>query len=262
VPDPAYEHLTGIIDEYGDHIDYYTIWSEPDACGGGGIKCIEPADYLNLLAQASVTIDNWDPEAKVAIAPVVLFHAQDDLDALLGSDRIDDVDVIQWHGVYNVRPDDDPPSGEESTAQYYADYPDIVADVVATARTNGFTGDFWSTEITYCSCAYDRGCPASDPRLSDIATATCYARSIVLHLAMDVGVSTKSYADTAGPVTFATLARLNTMLAGTAPMDAMVELDPEPPEVRVFGFTTADGDTLLVVWSDVAVIHPADNQPT
>ena len=78
---------------------------------------------------------------------------------------------------------------------------------------------------------------------------------------MDIGVSSKTYADSAGPATFATLARLNTMLAGTAPLEVAVELEPEPPEAAVFGFTTNDGDTMLGIWSDVAVVHPADLQP-
>ncbi|MDJ0499121.1 MAG: hypothetical protein QNJ89_14910, partial [Acidimicrobiia bacterium] len=238
------DYLSGIVERYRGRIQYYTIWSEPDACGGGGIKCIEPTDYIALAERVIPVMRQIDPDAQVAIAPVVLFHARDYMAALLESDVLREFDVIQWHGIYNVIPGADP------VGQYYDDYATIVADIKAKADANGFAGEFWCTEITFCSSAYDAGCPSPEPPLSDLQTAKYYARSLLLHLGMDVGTSYKTYRDTTGPVTFATLSRLHTLLAGTRPADIAVEINPEAGDIATFGFTTAHGRQMLALWID------------
>jgi hypothetical protein len=238
------DYLSDIVERYQGRIQYYTIWSEPDACGGGGIKCIEPADYVALAERVIPVIRRLDPTAKVAVAPVVLFHARDYMAELLEAEVIDEFDVIQWHGIYNVIPGADP------GGQYYDDYTAIVADIKDRATANGFTGEFWCTEITFCSSDYDAGCPSPDPPLSDLQTAKYYARSIVQHLGMDVGTSYKTYRDTTGPVTFAAIGRLHTLLAGTSPAEIAVEIDTDAGDIATFGFATAGGHKMLALWID------------
>lgn len=240
-------YLRSIVQRYRGRIEYYTIWSEPDACGGGGIKCIEPADYVALAERAIDVVRDIDPTAKVALAPVVLYHARDYLTALLQSTVIDEFDVIQWHGVYNVVPGDTP------VGRYYDDYPAIVEEIKRTAVARGFTGEFWGTEITYCVTAFDAGCPAADPPLSDVQAATYYARALLVHLWLDVGTSSKTYRDTSGPVTFATIGRLHTLLAGTSPARTEVEVDTDATDVVSGAFETDDGDLLFALWVDHAV---------
>ncbi len=240
------DYVSFMVERYRGRIQYYTIWSEPDACGGGGVKCIEPADYVALAGRVIPVIRELDPQAKVALAPVVLFYARDYMATLLESDVIAMFDVIQWHGIYNVTPGDTP------TGRYYDDYPSIAAGIKDTAAANGFEGEYWSTEITFCSVDDDPGCPRPDPLLSDAQVANYYARSIVLHLGIDIGTSYKTYRDTTGPVTFATFGRLHTLLAGTTPVHIDVDIETEAADVVTVGFITAGGDEMLALWIDQA----------
>jgi hypothetical protein len=238
------DYISFMVDRYRGRIDYYTIWSEPDACGGGGVKCIEPSDYVALAKRVIPVIRELDPQAKVALAPVVLFHARDYMATLVESDVIAMFDVIQWHGIYNVTP------GDNEVGRYYDDYPAIIAAIKDTAAANGFAGEYWSTEITWCDSSFDLGCPPADPPLSDVQVAKYYARSIVLHLGMDIGTSYKTYRDTSGPVTFATFGRLHTLLAGTTPLDIDVEIETEATNVAAAAFATSSGDKMLALWID------------
>jgi hypothetical protein len=235
-----------MVERYRGRIQYYTIWSEPDACGDGGIKCIEPADYVALAGRVIPVIREFDPQAKVALAPVVLFYARDYMATLLESDAIAMFDVIQWHGIYNVTPGDTP------IGRYYDDYSTIAAGIKDTAAAYGFEGEYWSTEITFCSIDDDPGCPRPDTPLSDVQVAKYYARSIVLHLGMDIGTSYKTYRDTTGPVTFAAFGRLHTLLAGTTPVDIDVEIDTEATDIATAAFATSSGDEMLALWIDRA----------
>ena len=47
--------------------------SEPDACGGSQIKCIEPLDYIELARQTIPVIRQEDLQAQVVSAPNVLY---------------------------------------------------------------------------------------------------------------------------------------------------------------------------------------------
>jgi hypothetical protein len=240
------DYIRFIVARYRGRIQYYTIWSEPDACGDGGIKCIEPADYLALAERVIPVIHEVDPGAKVAIAPVVLFYARDYMETMIESDVIADFDVIQWHGIYNATVGDTP------LGRYYDEYPEIVAGIKDTAAAHGFEGEYWATEITYCAVDYDSGCPPPDPPLSDVQVAKYYARSFVAHLGMDVGTSYKTYRGTTGPVTFAVFGRSHTLLSGTTPLDIDVEIDTAATDIATAAFTTAVGNSLFALWVDGA----------
>ena len=242
------DYISFIVERYRGRIQYYTIWSEPDACGDGGVKCIEPDDYLALAERVIPVIREIDPQAKVALAPVVLFHARDYMASLVASDVISMFDVIQWHGVYNVT------VGDTAIGRYYEEYPSIIADIRETAAANGFEGEYWCTEITYCEIR-NSGCPHSDPPLSDRQVATYYGRSIVSHLGMNIGTSYKTYRDTTSPVTFAVFGRLHTLLAGTTPTSLDVEIDTEATDIATAAFSTSS-DEMLALWIDHA---PSDD---
>ncbi|MFX0185202.1 MAG: hypothetical protein ACFE95_19140, partial [Candidatus Hodarchaeota archaeon] len=113
-----------VVSHYKGRVQYYTIWSEPDA---GGIKHIEVEDYINLVRRTVPVIHEEDPQAKVSIAPNVLYFAQQYLSAILESDIMTMVDVVQWHGIYNVLPID-PFYGD-----YYYQYPAIIEGIRQTA---------------------------------------------------------------------------------------------------------------------------------
>ena len=61
-----------------------------------------------------------DPQAKVVLAPVVLYFGRDWLFTLLDSDVIQLFDVIDWHPFYDAAPD------LELFGIYYYDYPSII----------------------------------------------------------------------------------------------------------------------------------------
>ena len=59
-------------DQFGDQIDVYQIWDEPNLSDGWGGLDPRPADYANLLAEASIQVKSIDPDAQIlaaALAP-------------------------------------------------------------------------------------------------------------------------------------------------------------------------------------------------
>ena len=117
-------------------VQYYSIWSEPDACGGAGIKCVEVDDYINLARRTIPVIREEDPEAKIVLAPVVLFfqNARDFIFTVLDSDVIQLFDVIDWHPFYGAAPD------IEFFGNYYYDYPSIIAEIKQRASARSLRG--------------------------------------------------------------------------------------------------------------------------
>ena len=55
-----------VVRHFKGRVQYYTIWSEPDYCGDSQIKCIETADYINLVRLTIPVIHDEDPQARVA----------------------------------------------------------------------------------------------------------------------------------------------------------------------------------------------------
>lgn len=223
----------------------YTIWSEPDACGG--IKCVEPDDYIELVRQVIPVIREEDPQATVAIAPVVLFFERDWLPAVLSSDVASMFDVIQWHGQYGPAPDD------AVTGSYYYEYPGIVEEIKETAEAHGFRGEYWSTEMGWCPADADPPCENPDhpwdPVSTDKIAAKYLARAVVTHLGMDIaaGISHEH-----GPWYEPTERRLATVMAGAAPTDLAADISGDPTSVRLqsFGFELPDGERLFALWTD------------
>ncbi len=97
------EYMRLFVGHFKGRIQYYTIWTEPDACPS--IKCIEALDYLELSRQTIAVIHEEDPQAKAVTAPVVLYFGRDLLDTLVGSDVIQLFDVISTHPMYDAAPD-------------------------------------------------------------------------------------------------------------------------------------------------------------
>jgi O-antigen ligase len=53
---------------YGDRVDHYQIWDEPNIAPHWGAKEIEPAAYGQLLREASIQIHAVDPDAVIILA--------------------------------------------------------------------------------------------------------------------------------------------------------------------------------------------------
>lgn len=242
-----------IVRHFKGRVANYTIWSEPDNCGQeGGIKCVEPDDYVELAHRVIPVIRDEDPQATVAIAPVVLFFERDWLPAVLSSGVAPMFDVIQWHGQYGPAPDD------EVTGSYYYEYPEIVEEIRELAEANGFRGEFWSTEMGWCPADADPPCENPDhpwdPVTTDKVAAKYVARAVVMHLGMDV---TAGITHEHGPWYEPTERRLATVMAGATSTDLAVDISGDATSVRIqsFGFELPDGDRLFAVWTDEAAVE-------
>lgn len=250
------DYVRFVVSHYKGRVQYYTIWSESDACPG--IKCIEAEDYINLVRLTVPVIHEEDPQAKVAIAPNVLFFAQDYLTTVLESDIMTMVDVVQWHGVYDVQPSD-PFYGD-----YYYDYPGIIEEIKQTAAAHGFDGAYWASEITWCSQEFPHCHPSDQPwgmPKTDKQAAKYYARSIVMHLGMDIGVGTQPWLQEIpnwAPWTLPTTRNLYTVMAGTRPIVYSIDIEREPANTLTYSFALPIGDRLFALWTDG---EAADDDP-
>ena len=241
------DYVRFVVSHYKGRVQYYTIWSEPDACPG--IKCIEPNDYIDLVRLTVPVIHEEDPQAKVSIAPNVLFFARDYLSAILESEIMTMVDVVQWHGIYDVLPND-PFYGD-----YYYDYPEIIEGIKQTAAAHGFDGEYWATEISWCSQEFPH-CHSSDQpwgqAKTDKQAAKYSARAIVMHLGMDIGVAMGTWLTDVrdwAPWSYPTISNLYTVMAGTRPINLAVEIESEPANTMAYIFTLPNGDRLFALWT-------------
>ncbi len=245
------DYVRFVVGHFKGRVQYYTIWSEPDACGGSQVKCIEPDDYVEVVRRTIPIIREQDPQAKVALAPNVLFFARDYLFTVLRSDVIPMFDVIQWHGIYDAVPN------SEFYGDYYYEYPSIIEEIKQTAADHGFEGEYWGTELTWCSEEYPT-CHAPDQpwgiQATDKIAAKYDARGVVLQLGMDVGVSFGGLESTSAPWTYPTVRNLNTLMAGTRPASLAVEIESEATNIVKYGFTLSNGDKLFALWTHGAAV--------
>jgi hypothetical protein len=259
------DYVRFFVRHFKGRIPYYTIWSEQDACGPDSTKCILPEDYVALARQVIPVIRAEDPEAKIVSGPNVLFFDRDDLFILLNSDVVKQFDVISWHPIYEVTPDN------EFYGNYYYEYPAIIQEIKQTASAHGFTGEFWGTEMSWSSKAYCNlpGCAdyiANDPRAqwmpeTDLPVAKYFARGIVLHLGMDVGVSVGGHQPDA-PWSYPTIRNLNTLMAGHRALEIPIEIESDASLLTSFGFSLPNGDRLFAVWNDNLAVDYDPGAPT
>lgn len=241
------DYIRLIVGHYKGRIQYYTIWSEPDACGGSGIKCIEPGDYINLIRQVVPVIHEVDSLAKVSIAPNVLYFARSYLFTLLGSDIMPMVDMIQWHGLYDVIPN------SEFYGNYYYEYPALIEQIKQTATVHGFDGEYWATEITWTSEEIPAGHAPDQPweqLKTDKEVAKYFSRAIPMHLGMDVGANLMGFENPDSPWRYPTTQHLNTVMADARPTHLTVSIEGEATNIMSYGFTLADGDKLFTLWTN------------
>ncbi|MFW9789037.1 MAG: hypothetical protein ACFFE1_15260 [Candidatus Thorarchaeota archaeon] len=240
-------HTRFVVSHYNDRVQYYTIWSEPS--NFGGIKGIEVEDYINLVNRTVSVIHEEDPEAKVSIAAIITFWTRDYINAIIDSGIIPMVDVIQWHGIYDVLPNDPFWDG------YYYEYPEIVERIRQRAAANGFDGEYWATEISYCSEDPPNCHPPDQPwefAKTDKEAAKYASRAVVMHLGRDIGIAMQTWLPDipqSAPWTHQATSNLYKVLAGTSPVSLVVEFSSEPTNTLNYTFKMPDGDTLIAYWT-------------
>ena len=236
-----------VVSNFKGRVQYYTLWSEPDNCGGSQIKCIELLDYIELARRTIPVIHAEDPDAKVVMAPNVLYFDQEYLLTVLRSDVAPMFDVISWHGIYDAVP------GSEFYGDYYYKYPLIIEEIKQTAIANGFDGEYWGTELTWCSEEFPTCHPPDQPwemQKSDKIAAKYDARGFVIQLGMDVGVGWGGLETPEQPWTYPTVRRLNTVMAGTRPVSHSVRIENEPSDTMTYAFIMPNGDFMFALWTD------------
>jgi hypothetical protein len=241
------DYVRFVVRHFEGRVQYYTLWSEPDACGGTNVKCIEPSDYIELARRTIPVIRQEDPQARVVTAPNVLFFDLDYLLTVLGSDVAPMFDVISWHGIYDVTPDN------RVYGDYYDEYPRILEQIKDIASVNGFVGEYWGTEITYCSEEFPSCHPPEQEQeiqKTDKAAAMYYARLFVIQMGLDVGVGWGGLESTSQPWSYPVIRNLNNLLAGSRPTSLAVEIENGPPNTVTYAFTVPNGDLLFALWEN------------
>jgi len=241
------DYVRFIVGHFRGRIQYYTIWTEPDYCGDGGLKCIETQDYINLARETIPVIREEDPRAKVVLAPYVLYYARREVFTILESPVIRDFDGIQWHGIYDVFP------GSAHYGNYYYEYPALLADIQRTAAANGFKGEYWGTELSWCTQEVPDCKPPDQPQeilATDKLAAKYAARVVVTQLGMDIGVSFGGLNSDLAPWTTPAVRNLYTIMAGTAPSGLDVRIKSQATNIVSYAFTTPEGDRMLALWTD------------
>jgi len=138
---------------------------------------------------------------------------------------------------------------------YYYQYPAIIEGIRETAAAHGFDGEYWATEITYCSEEFPH-CHAPDqpwglPR-TDKQAAKYSARAIVMHLGWDIGVAMLTWLPDVremAPWTHPTTSNLYKVLAGTMPISLDVRIEREPTNTLTNTFELPNGDMLFALWT-------------
>ena len=251
--DDFLEFVRTVVRHFKGRIPYYTIWTEPGACDGGGIKCIMIEDYIELARQVIPVIREEDPDAKIVTAPFVLYFAREEMFTLLRSDVISEFDVISWHPIYDAAPN------VEFFGNYYYEYPSIIQDIKDTASANGFNGEYWGTDLSWNSeelCNYE-GCRGEGQTWSiqetNLQVAKYFARGIVLELGMDVSPGVEAMMQDR-PWSLPTLRNLNNVLAGVVPIDLTVDVENSARFTLRSTFSLPDGSYLIGLWTNGAAV--------
>jgi hypothetical protein len=236
------EYVRFIVNHFKGRVKYYEIWNEPD--NRTPLQWIQPEDYINLVSQIVPVIRSEDPEAKIVVGSVVLQDPQgrDYLFEILNSDIMPMVDVVAWHPLFGVSPEN------VQLRQYYYDYPSIVGQIKDAASKNGFQGTYRADEVTYRSpdCFW---CSPSDISNTNITAAKYYARGIVLNLGMDLGVGAGGESSLRKE-SYAIVRNLCTLMVGAKVESLPLEIQSQATNIRSYAFSFPNGEHLLALWAD------------
>ena len=245
--DDFIEFVRFVVRHFKGRIPYYTIWSEPDACGEDLTKCILPEDYIEMSRQVIPVIREEDPEAKIVSATFILGGNHEPIFTFLRSDVVKQFDVISWHPFYDVAPN------IRTTRSYYYEYPSIVQEIKQTASASGFTGEYWGTDMAWNSeenCGFP-GCRVNgrEVQKTDMQVAKYTARAIVMELGLDIATGLDNFINDR-PWSYPTMRNLTTVMAGNQPLEIPVEIESDAARIMSYGFSLPDGNLLFALWSN------------
>ncbi|NIM92945.1 MAG: hypothetical protein GTO18_04450 [Anaerolineales bacterium] len=242
------EYVRFIVTHFKGRVRYYELWNEPNI--EFPLQYIEPADYINLAKRTIPVIKQIDPQAKIVVGCTSGSAdpgAREYLFKILNSDLMPMADVVSWHPLYGDVPD----SG--LFPEYYASYPSLLAEIMDTAKRNGFQGEFNVSEISYKGPGCG-GCGIDDPSFSDIVSAKYTARGIILHLGNGIssgvgGTSSERHIHTN------TVQNMANIFAGASADAFAVEIQTDAQNIKAFTFTKTDGSKLVAIWTDGVAVE-------
>lgn len=237
------EYVRFIVNQFKGRVQYYELWNEPDA--GFPLQYIKPEDYVDLAKRTIPVIKEIDPQARVVVgctSGTVNPQSREYLFKILNSDVMQIADVVSWHPLYGNIPD----SGQYP--EYFAAYPSLLADIMDTARKNGFQGEFIAGEISYggSECG---GCDVVDPTYTEVVWAKYTARGIILHFGNDVAVSLGGMSSQR-LIQFNTIRNIANVFSGMRADEFTVEAQTESANYKIFTFASSDGSRLVALWAD------------
>ena len=249
------EYVRFIVNHFKGRVAYYELWNEPDV--DYPLQHIEPEDYINLAKQAIPLIKEIDPQAKVVVGSTSGTdnpRSREYLFKILNSELVQIADVVSWHPLYDKMPD------SEQDPDYYANYSSLLADIMDTARKNGFQGEFIAGEISYGS---DRcgGCDVVDPAYTETVKAKYTARGIILHFGNDVAVSLAGMSSLR-PIHFNTIRYIANVFSGVVAEEFAVEIQTEAQNIKALTFAGADGSQLIALWTDGVAVEDDPGIPS
>ena len=230
-----------IVHHFKDRVQYYRIWNEPDI--GDCLNWIEVEDYINLVKRAVPVIRQEYPEAKIMVGGTTALRALESYEyffSILNSDIMPLVDAIYWLPGPSFSPD------YEFWRDYYYNYPSLVENIKDVASAHGFEGEYITEGLLWCTP--EMTTPGDLYKYSDIASAKYYARSIVMHLGMDVTVTVMGVDP--GRAAFPTVQNLCTVMAGAEAINLPIEIQSEATNITSYSFSLSNGDNLIALWTD------------
>ena len=244
------EYVRFIVNHFKGRVQSYEIWNEPN--NKPPLQWIQADDYINLVRQTVPIIRQEDPDAKIVVGSVVL-QEQEDRDYLfriLRSDVMPMVDVIAWHPMFGVSPEN------IQFRTYYYNYPSIIKQIKDTAAAHGFQGDYRADEVLYRSpdCFW---CNPGDMLNSNITAAKYYARGIIMNLGMNLGVGVAGTSNSRRE-SYMVIQNLCTLMAGAKPANIPIEIQSETTNIITYSFYLPNGDRLIALWTDGVA---ADDDP-
>lgn len=230
-----------IIEHFKGQIKYYSILNEPNI-GKNTQQNVFPENYIELVRRVVPVIRENDPSAEIIIGEVTPLISRNSilyLNELLDSDVLSLVDGLSWHSTGWTTP--------EYMAEEYYEYKELIPDIIEKAKSNGFTGEFWATEMHWRTSESPH--PEEFDGYSGISAAKYLAGSIVWHsgLGFNIGLAENLEHINKQPV----IENLATILADVEPLDISSVEIKDFENLLFTGYKNPNGEYLLAIWLDV-----------
>jgi len=250
------DYVRFIVGHFKDRVQYYKIWNEPDNCRDP-VQCVEPAEMINLIRRAVPVIHEEYPQAKVVIGGNIIFNKPGGFFALLISDIMPLVDVIDWQNM----PDNVPSDQYERWRNFYSTYPARVQFYKDTASEHGFTGEYRASELWWWFPLHPSLTTLVYPE-SSIMEVKNMTRGILNQLGL--GVSVRAIGTNFEPqIVSPAMTKFFTVMAGAAPDSLPVAIEKVPADttdITQYGFTFQNDSDMVILWRDVEP-QPLANDP-